>query len=413
MAREHGIAAEDSQAQLKADVHDLDRAPMESDASDRPSPVPTTGMADDDYTLVCMADVPPAAIDWLWPDRIALGKLTIIAGNGGLGKSTLALSIAAILSTGRAWPDRPDLSAEIGSTVILSAEDGLDDTVRPRLDAAGADVSKVFALETVKRPDGTLAPFSLKRDIPKLERAIQQAGNARLVIIDPVSAYTGDTDDHKNAAVRGLLGPLAEMAHRLGVAIVLVTHLNKNAGGKSHTRILGSTAYYAAARTVWMVIQDPKDPTRVLMLFGKSNISASRSGLAFRIVDGAIRWEDAPIEMTADEILATESDATKSVKREDRAVGFLRTLLADGRVPSTEVYERGKQAGFSEGSLQRAKAKAGVEFQREGYGRGGKCYWALVDALPCTPEEAPSPGIGIHEDYERNGPDEEGDRHAA
>jgi putative DNA primase/helicase len=356
----------------------------------------------DAFELICMADVDPVAVRWLWAGRFPVGMISMIAGDPGLGKSTVALDIAATVTRGRPWPDAPGDFSEPGSVILLSAEDGLNNTVRPRLDAAEADVSRVHVLNGVRQPNGALAPFNLKDDLLRLEEVIRRVEDVRLVIIDPISAYLSDTDDHKNGAVRGLLAPLAEMADRLGFAVILVSHLNKNIGGKSAYRVTGSLAFVAAPRTAWLIQQDPDRPERRLMLPIKNNL-ADTPGLAFSIVDRSIRWESDPVMMTANQALANEGrPQAKRKSQVDRASDFLHEVLADGRLPSTEVIARGADAGFSERTLRRAKEQANVHAGRSGFGPGGHSYW---ESKPSMRERTPRI-LDNYGEYESDGPDE-------
>jgi putative DNA primase/helicase len=230
---------------------------------------------------VCLANVQPEPLHWLWPGRIPLGKLTLIAGDPGLGKSFVTLDVAARVSSGTPWPDLPDEETASGSVILLSAEDDLADTIRPRLDAAGADAARVVALKGVLLPESAgVTHFSLAMDIPQLEEVILQVEDVRLVVIDPVTAYLGRADGHKNAEIRGLLAPLAELASAHRVSVVCVTHLNKAAGTKALYRAMGSLAFAAAARAVWLVTRDKDDPARRLMLPAKMNLAPEVTGLA-------------------------------------------------------------------------------------------------------------------------------------
>ena len=161
--------------------------------------------------LISLADVQPQPVSWLWPGRIALGKVTLLAGDPGLGKSFVTLDIAARTSCGAPWPDAPGIKTTAGGVVLLSAEDDAEDTIRPRLDAAGANVQRIKALLAVRRnyqDDPTReSTFSLETDLPALEAAILAVAGCRLVIIDPITAYLGGTDSHKNGEIRGLIAP--------------------------------------------------------------------------------------------------------------------------------------------------------------------------------------------------------------
>jgi RecA-family ATPase len=185
--------------------------------------------------LRCFRDIEPEPLRWLWPGRIPLGKLTLLIGDPGLGKSLVTVDMAARLSRGTAFAD--GAACDRGSTIFLSAEDEAADTIRPRLDAAGADLSRVHVLDAVRvtLADGVLSEkcFSLETDIAALESALLQNPDVRLIVIDPLSAYLGGTDSHSNAEIRGLLSPLGAMAARRGVAVSAITHLRKSPGQPS------------------------------------------------------------------------------------------------------------------------------------------------------------------------------------
>ncbi|MBI3068655.1 MAG: AAA family ATPase, partial [Betaproteobacteria bacterium] len=264
-------------------------------------------------TYRCMADVQPKPIRWLWPGRIARGKVSLIAGHPGLGKSQAAVSFAAIVSTGGLWPvDRT--RCERGAVVILSAEDDPEDTIRPRLEAAGADLSRVYVLDAVREADerGEIQAraFNLATDISRLGVLLGNLRDVALIVIDPVSAYLGGVESHNNAEVRALLAPLAELAARHGVAVIAVSHLNKASGTEALLRVQGSIAFSAAARAVWGVARDKENPARRLFLPLKNNLGHDQTGLAFTVEEfrllcgietSRVGWEGHPVTITAEE----------------------------------------------------------------------------------------------------------------
>ena len=210
----------------------------------------------------------------------------MFAGHPGLGKSQAMISMAAIVTTGGTWPvDRAP--CERGSVIILSAEDDAEDTIRPRLEAAGADLDRVYILEAIREPnkDGTLTtrPFNLTADIDRLSELAEKLGDVALIVIDPITAYLGGVDSHKNAEVRAVLATLAAMAAESGAAIVCVSHLNKAGGTEALLRVMGSLGFVAAARGAYLVAKDPEDETRRLFLPMKNNLAEDRGGLAFRV----------------------------------------------------------------------------------------------------------------------------------
>jgi putative DNA primase/helicase len=187
-----------------------------------------------------MSDVQPERIEWLWQGRIAIGKQTLIGGEPGLGKSQITAALAAAVTTGGQWPCNEGRAPK-GSVLILSAEDDAADTIRPRLDAAGADASGVHLISAVSDIDGNgRRTFNLQADLSLLEKAIKRIADVRLVIIDPVSSYLGRIDSHKNADVRGTLEPLGDMASRLRVAVVSITHFSKGTSQSAVNSFIGS-----------------------------------------------------------------------------------------------------------------------------------------------------------------------------
>jgi hypothetical protein len=354
--------------------------------------------------LVRLADVEPESVAWLWPGRFALGKLTLIAGDPGLGKSFLTLDMAARVSTGAGWPDRPHERTEPGGVVLLSAEDGIADTIRPRLDAAGADVSRIVALEAVRATgaDGkeTFRGFDMTRDLPALEDAVRSVENCQLAIIDPITAYLGGVDSHKNAEIRGLLAPLGDLAARHRVAVVAVTHLNKSGTGPAIYRAMGSLAFAAAARAAWGVAKDRDDPRRRLLLPIKNNIAPDTGGLAYTIepvgVGGCpvVAWNPDPINLSADDALSNGRGEGEARTERDDAAGWLTDQLADGPRMVRDIERESREAGHALGTLRRAKAALGVVSRKPAF--GGPWEWSLPIEDAHTPkmrtEDAHSPG---------------------
>lgn len=324
---------------------------------------------------VSLSDVEPEAVRWLWPQRIPLGKLTILVGDPGVGKSFITLDIAAHVSTGSPWPDIPDIRNKPSKVVILSAEDDLADTIRPRLDAAGADTKNIVAITAIKErgKDGE-SYFSLDRDLPALEKVIAEE-KARLVIVDPITAYLGKTDSHNNADVRGLLAPLAAMAARHDCAILAVTHLNKNEKGKAIYRAMGSLAFLAAARAAWFLGKDPDSAERRLLLPLKANVIEKPVGIAFRIADGRVEWAPSPIHTDPDTLMATQGK--RGASKANRVKAWLCTTLAHGPVPVKELENMADQVGHAWRTVQRVRAELGVVARREGFGKDGAWVWEL------------------------------------
>ncbi len=305
-------------------------------------------------------------LGWLWPERVPLGKLTLIMGDPGRGKSLLSLDMAARVTRGYPWPDGAKQPAPEGSVVLLSAEDDTADTIRPRLEAADGDPARVIELQAVRAPGAPEGRgFNLATDVAALERVIAEARDVRLVVIDPLSAYLGGLDTHNNAEVRGMMAPVVEMAERTGVAVVAITHLNKNAAASVLYRATGSLAFVAAARAVWSVLPEEGNPRRVLFLPVKCNLAGDVPGMAYHVEEHperpgvpVIAWDPEPVHMSASDALAVTESETSS--RNERAADWLRELLGNGPVASQEVEERARNAGFGRNTLARAKRSLGV-----------------------------------------------------
>lgn len=356
--------------------------------------------AESHLTIACLADIQPEPLRWLWPGRFPLGKLSILSGDPGLGKSLVTLAIAAAVSRGSPWPCREG-TATLGDVVLISAEDDAADTIRPRLEAAGADLKRIHVLEGVDQStdsgDTVHRPWNFG-DVKALDRLLAAKPDCRLVVVDPISAYLAGTDSHKNADVRGLLAPLADMAAHHGVAVLAVSHLNKSAGPAMY-RTTGSLAFVAAARAAFAVAKDKDDLGRRLVLPIKCNLSPDSSGLAYRIgqsSNGApvVEWETRPVTITADEALAVMNDDVEDRSQTDEAVDWLRALLGDGPQKAGEVQREARQAGISDKALRRARERLKIRPSKSGF--SGAWTWALPeDAQPA--QGAHTPDVGIFE----------------
>jgi putative DNA primase/helicase len=319
-------------------------------------------------TVVRMADVEPVIVHWLWYPYIALGKFTILEGDPGLGKSWLTCAIAASVSLGRGLPGAEPF--EPGDVLMLSAEDGLGDTLRPRLNAVEADVTRVFALNV---------PLTFNAEgLSNLEAAVVEY-NPKLVVIDPLFAYTGGkTDIHRANECRAISAPLAAIAERSDCAIVAVRHLGKSRGGGHALNAgIGSIDFAAAARSVLLVGQDPDDHSKRALVQTKNNLAPIGEGIGYTLEGGRFYWTGAT-KLTAQRILSLPSNEEERGARFD-AVEFLRSALADGSRASKEVESEARNAGISESTLRRAKRILGIRAVKEGgHFGGGQQQWLLV-----------------------------------
>jgi len=340
--------------------------------------------------LISMDTIEPEEYDWLWEGKFALGKLATMAGEGGLGKSTIMIDVAARVSTGRPWPDNPMSSQPIGSTIILTAEDDLADTVRPRLDRSGANPAKIKILKAILQEEREKW-FDIAQDLPHLESAIQTVGDCRLVIIDPVSAYLGTIDSHNNSDVRGVLGPLSALANQYHISIVLVTHLNKSNTVNVADRIMGSGAFVHAPRTVWAVTQDrgqeeeaKEGIDRRLMLMVKSNLSFPY-GLAYRIIDGELKWETDPVKMTAKQFFADCGERTTAPVRYEVKMWLVDLLRKNGPMWAADIKCEAEGECHSLRTVHTAKKALGIKSNKDGKNRW---YWSLAIHGDQKPKDA-------------------------
>lgn len=341
---------------------------------------------------VCVGDVQPEPINWLWTGRIARGKVSMIAGDPGLGKSLVSLDMAARVTTGKPWPV-DNSRCPLGSVVLLSAEDDIADTIRPRLDAAGADVRRVHVVQSVRERDKdgreSTRSVSLKKDLDEVELVLSRLSDCALVIIDPISAYMEGIDSHVNTEVRSLFTPLGLLASRSRVAIVVVSHLNKGSGQNAIYRITGSLGFTAAARAVYGVTKDQDDPRRRLFVVVKNNLGNDETGLAYRVETGTnsaplVIWESEPVTLSAEEAFAPAQ--TDDARTElDAAMDWLETLLKDGPVFSKDVQTQAKAAGIAWATVRRAKSGLKIKPTKDS---DGAWSWSLPKMLnPAPPVE--------------------------
>lgn len=355
-----------------------DALPRKREA-DIPKPPGAAAQEPDVATVVTLSDVLPERISWLWPRRAALGKITLVEGDPGLGKSLLTLELAACVSTGGELPGGGSFGPS--DVVMMTAEDGLSDTIRPRLEAAGGDPTRIAALTAVRRKGKECFP-SLLKDVELLEGVVR-ARRARLVVIDPLMAFLFGADAHKDQDVRSALAPVAMMAERTGAAVVVVRHLNKGVGTSAIYRGGGSIGIIGAARAGFLVARDPEDDARRYVACVKNNLAAMPPALAYRIegtASGAARarFERRPIEMTADELLRKileASDGRTTARRE--ATDFLRAQLAGGKKVSVKVLQdEADGAGLSWRTVRRAQQRLRVVVEKA-KGPNGEWIWSL------------------------------------
>jgi hypothetical protein len=288
----------------------------------------------------CMADVEYRPVDWLWRDRFPRGRISILGGFHGSGKSSLTCDLAATISRGGVWPDGG--LVDPGDVLMLVAEDDIESTVEARLRFHQADKSRVHILEGEHESD-----FGLTlRDLDLIEDAIEQAGDPRCLIVDPVGSFLGGgVDSYRDNEVRSVLSPLNRLASKHEVAVILVAHYRKIQPGRmgmADDLILGSRAFGALSRANWHVLPDPADSDRRLMVPGRQSLCKTPLGLAFRIRDesgvGVVDWEDALVHETADQVLARMEQSTGAREtRRSQALEAMRDFFSDGPKTAKEV----------------------------------------------------------------------------
>jgi len=327
------------------------------------------------------SNIKPVELDFIWPGFIAIGKITVLVGNPGLGKTMLAICMASHVSTGKEWPG--GARCPIGDVGIMSAEDGPDDTLLPRLIASKADVSRVHFISMVKEfdIDGNQIKrgFSINKDLKLLEECLCKVPDCRLIIIDPISAYMGGTDTHNNSDVRGVLSSLSELASSKKVAILAITHMNKGGGsGNALFRVTGSLAFVAAARAAFLIEEDKDDDEKRLFVPMKNNLGNDKTGFSYRILEDSnnvpfAEWDAESINLTAADVLMNHEEKTDR----EEAAEWLYEELGYGECTTVELITKAKQSGHSWSTVKRAKLEIKVEAFRKGYGEEGRWYWRL------------------------------------
>jgi hypothetical protein len=330
-------------------------------------------------------------VSWLWPGRLALGKLSILEGDPQRGKSLLALELCARLSTGRAWPDNCPGPGPAAS-LIINGEDGDADTTVPRLRALGADLGRCFVLERCEEDAGP--PLVLPTQTEVLAAALPQTG-ARLLVIDPVMAFM---DPQINTAsdpdIRRALAPLARLAQRHDCAVVLILHLNKATHRQALYRGLGSIALVAACRSAWLVAPDPHLQARSVLAQVKNNLAPTQTSLAFEIgADGAggprMDWLGAT-DWSADKLLAAMRRRGRVPEARERAREFVREALRNGPRTSRSLWEEACALGLAQRTLLRtARRHEGVKIARRWENGRTLVYWLLKgqELPPLVPPE--------------------------
>lgn len=333
--------------------------------------------------IVRLSDVEPEEVSWLWHPYIPLRKITILEGDPGIGKTWLALVVSACVSTGDLLPGidgKPGEKRDPANVLYMTCEDGLGDTLRPRLDKAGADVSRIYALrgqvqvnpETGREEE---VPVWLT-NIDTLRAALQEVKPA-LLVVDPLQGFLGaKVDMHRANEVRPVMAGIAKLAEEFNCAVLLIRHLGKSPQDRAIYRGLGSIDFAAAVRSVLLAAQDPKDPKGQILAHSKASLTEKGPSLRYEIRYGEFLWAGIS-DLSASDLLRPE-ETGESRSTLDEAKDFLREILASGPVASSDVLKQAKKAGISEITLRRAKAELKIRvFQDKG--KKGNWQWELSD----------------------------------
>ncbi len=346
-------------------------------------------------TLIPGSNISEQPITWLWQDYLPSGKLTLLAGAGGTGKSTIAFSFAATVTAAATWPDG-NRYQQPGNVLIWSSEDDPADTIKPRLMAMGADANRYFIIAGTRDENGAQIPFDPAHDIELLREAVVEIGGVSLLVIDPiVSAVSGDM--HKANDVRRSLQAIVDFAAECSCAVLGITHFAKGtAGKKSDERVIGSQAFSAFARMV-LVAAKEEDSERRVFTRAKSNNSVDTGGFSYSIEPTTVKhgiiatrivWGEA-LEGSSRSILAeVEEDTKEDGSAIGRAKLLLNTLLASDSLQSKAIEFAAKERNISLRTLRRAKEELGIIAKKTGF--GGGWTWELPSAASSQGTEAPS-----------------------
>ncbi len=368
----------------ETDLHDqaLDDQPVEVE-----TPTPTGPVT------VTLSSVMPELVTWVWPGRLPGGKISVLDGDPSVGKSTMAVDWAARVSTGTPWPDGSPCVA--GDVLVMSAEDGLADTIRPRLDAAGGDADRVHSLRAIhfRDDDGNLRERAITlADTDAIEQAVRRH-HARLVIVDVLMAYlpTG-TDSHKDQDIRTVLARVATIAEDTGCCVLLLRHMNKTSGGNVLYRGGGSIGIVGAARAAYVAAPDPDDETgtKRVLACTKNNLAPMPASLAYQLTPAnngtaSVTWQGETTTSAAT-LLSVLSSSDERTER-DEAVEWLLAYLEHhgGTVKRAEAIRDAKRDGIAQRTLERARDGAGVRSERAGFGQGAD-WTTEATVLPFAPQ---------------------------
>lgn len=367
--------------QAKNDASLLETAPPEP--KKKPSRAsPATEVSPWNPVITCMTSIKTEEVHWLWPGYIAMRKICLVEGDPSHGKTWTTLAVAAAVSNGWPLPDAETgiiqgYSGDPQNVIYLTAEDGLADTIKPRLEMLGADCSHIFVIEGQRQEGKDMEPVTMQ-DLDVLRKAMQEIKPA-LLIVDPLQGFLGaGVDMHRANETRPVLTGILRLAEEHDCAVLIVRHLNKSSGGKASYRGMGSIDFTATARTVLLVGKDPDDPHKRIIVPTKCNLGAEGVPIAFMLSpEFGFQWAG-KAERTAEDLLYPETQSNgdsqnRENNRLEEATEFLEEILTDGAQPIKKVKSEAKAADIKDITLRRAKENMGLLT----YKKGDEWFWRL------------------------------------
>lgn len=335
-----------------------------------------------------ISNVKSKEIEWLWKDVLAFKKMTLVAGEPGVGKSQLLLYIASVISNGKNFK-HDSKPCPMGKVLLIAGEDTPEDTIKPRLLALGANLDNIHFVKGIKKFDANghefYDPICLIDNLSALEKKIIEH-EYKLIIVDPISLYLGSVDENKNKEIRSALSVINALAERRNLAVLLNSHFSKPSGNTQKNavyRVMGSIGFAAAARIVFGVMKDPEDPSRRLFIPIKNNIGQDKIGYVYKIksefvenniATSRIEWLEEKIEKTANEVLNSLSP-TDSPKLEEVKV-FLQEMLKSGSIALSVIRRESDIRGFSANRLYKAKDELNI-YENMSFGAKRGKIWSL------------------------------------